>query len=134
MIVEDYFAVTGASLQGRSISGEWMAYDTSSVAGTSIFQSIGIPGLNATEATVEQRISTASLEGAGVLSNSTWMWGGGLLGAAALAGGGGGGGATAADTSALGVIKSYAASGGGVRRRHRSSTPRWGRRCPVSVV
>jgi len=90
LIVEDYFVATGVSLQGRSISGEWMTYDTSTFAGNSVFVNIGLTGSSAAESVVE-KVSTVSLDGSGTFLSSTWLWGG-ALGVTALVGGGGGGG------------------------------------------
>jgi hypothetical protein len=104
LVIQDYFKVTGSSLQGASISGEWMTYDT---ANTESFS------LNAADKT-----SNVSLGGEGVLgtfAQHPWLWAGGIVGVAAAAGGGGGGSgvtgsAGTTDATPLGTIQTYASA------------------------
>lgn len=93
LVIQDYFKVTGASLQGSAISGEWMSYDTSSVV---------------------DKTATVTLSGGSMVGNFTehpWLWAGGIVGVAAASGGGGGSSAAVADTTPLSAIKAYAGGG-----------------------
>ncbi len=109
LVIQDYFKVTGASLQGSSISGEWMNYDT---VGLATNPAPSVPGTDTLSSSVVDKTTSVSLGGEGVLGTFTkhsWLWAGGIAGAAAATGGGGGGGSTApSDTSPLGIIQNYA--------------------------
>jgi hypothetical protein len=109
LVIQDYFQVKGASLQGSSISGEWMNYDTT---GLTTNPAPSVSGADTLSSSVIDKTSNVSLGGEGVLGTFTehpWLWAGGLAGAAAAGGGGGGGGSTpASDTSPLAVIQAYA--------------------------
>lgn len=113
LVIQDYFKVSGASLQGSASSGEWMTYDTASLASmpSSLFE-----GTDSFNSSAVQKTSNVSLGGEGVLSTFSehpWLWAGGLLGAAAAVGGGGGGGGSTptSDTSPLAVVQAYANGG-----------------------
>jgi hypothetical protein len=114
LVIQDYFKVTGTSLQGSSISGEWMNYDT---AGLVTNPAPLVAGTNTLSSSVIDKTSNVSLGGEGVLGTFTehpWLWAGGIAGAAATGGGGGGGGSTpASDTSPLGIIQTYSNSTAG---------------------
>jgi hypothetical protein len=117
LVIQDYFKVAGASLQGSSISGEWMNYDT---AGLATNPAPSVAATDTLSSSVVDKTSNVSLGGEGVLGTFTehpWLWVGGIVGAAAAGGGGGGGGSTpASDTSPLGIIQTYsnATAGAGV--------------------
>jgi hypothetical protein len=115
LVIQDYFKVKGASLQGSSISGEWMNYDTENLIANSV------PSTTATTDIAQSAVdktSTVTLGGAGVLgtfAEHPWLWAGGIAGVAAAASGGGGGGASgSADTTpdALTIIANYAGNSG----------------------
>ena len=112
LVIQDYFKVTGASLQGSSISGEWVNYDTAGLA-TNIAPSVA--GTDTLLTSVVDRTSNVSLGGEGVLGAFTdhlWLWAGGIAVAAAAGGGGGGASTTpTGDTSPLGVVQAYANGG-----------------------
>ena len=109
LIVEDYFAVAGVSLQGRTIDGEWMTYDTASLVQSQSLNTSATPEVAAlSDAPVVQREVIAALDGGSPLWKSPWAWGGGLA-VAAGAGGGGGGAATGASPQA--VISRYSSGG-----------------------
>jgi hypothetical protein len=103
LVIQDFFLVKDASLQGANISGHMQSYDTSSLSTQSAHMlAVGTEVANLTP-----------LAGAGLISGP-WVWAGLGL-AVAAAGGGGGGGVTAPTTNentpavqGLDAIKSYA--------------------------
>jgi hydrogenase maturation factor len=112
LVIQDYFKVKGASLQGSSISGEWMNYDT---AGLATNPAPSVAGTDTLSSNVVDKTSNVSLGGEGMVGTFTehpWLWAGGIAGAAAAGGGGGGGGTTpTGDASPLGVVQAYANGG-----------------------
>ncbi len=116
LVIQDYFKVTGASLQGSAISGEWMIYETANLATHS-----AMSGTDAIASASAEKVSNVSLGGEGALSTFTqhpWWWTGGIVGVAAAAAGGGGGGgsssSSAVDATPLSIIQTYAAASAGV--------------------
>ncbi|MEN9587564.1 MAG: hypothetical protein RIT15_1139, partial [Pseudomonadota bacterium] len=108
LIVEDYFAVAGASLQGRTIDGEWMTYDTASLVQSQSLNTSATPEAAAwSDAPVVQREVIAALDGGSPLWKSPWAWVGGL----AVAAGGGGGGTAVTGASPQAVISKYSSGG-----------------------
>jgi hypothetical protein len=111
LVIQDYFKVKGASLQGSSISGEWMNYDTESLTNNPVPSVVGAGTLSSS---VVDKTSNVSLGGEGVLGTFTehfWLWAGGIAGVTAASGGGSGGSTPTSDTSPLGVVQAYANGG-----------------------
>lgn len=119
LVIKDYFNATGVSLQGASISGEWMTYDTVSMSTAEA--SVSSETSDLTRQSISQT-STASLASVtptlGAVLETPWGLAGLGLGVAAAAGGGGGGGggstavaAAAVATEPLEIIKAYSEGG-----------------------
>jgi hypothetical protein len=116
LIVEDYFAVSGASLQGRTIDGEWMTYDAASLLQSQPLSTSATPDAAVlSDAPVVQREVIAALDGGGPLWKSPWAWVGGL---AVAAGGGSGSGSgsgsgttPSTDTKPQTIITNYSSGG-----------------------
>ena len=106
VVINDYFSVSGSTLQGASSSGEWMIYDTTSLKATTAQQAIDA-----------EKTTAVTLGGDSVFTSfaeHSWIWLGGLVGLAASSHGGGASNAAAStttDTSPLSVIQAYAADG-----------------------
>ncbi len=115
LVIQDYFKVKGASLQGASISGEWMSYDTANL--------VDQPSAATSEAadvaqTAVDKTSTVTLGGSGALgtfAEHPWLWAGGLAAAAAAGGGGGGGGSSTQSPTLQGLelLRAYSAASNG---------------------
>lgn len=132
IVIEDYYNVRNATVQGQTLAGEWRGYTTANLVDTAAAASAEQGALASGKgwfsslwgSTGAQSVGMASMDSSAVSSGAGssagfagmsmgTLAGVGALGALALGGGGGGGGGGAsADTSALGVIKAYASSGG----------------------
>jgi len=132
IVIEDYYNVRNATVQGQTLAGEWRGYTTANLVDTAAAASAEQGALASGKGwfssllgnTGAQSVGMASMDSSAVSSGAGssagfagmsmgTLAGVGALGALALGGGGGGGGGgSSADTSALGVIKAYASSGG----------------------
>ena len=121
LVVQDFFTVTSASLQGSSANGDWMSYDVSTLTATSIAPAAGA---EVTAQSVAYKAASVTLGGDafGAIAENGWFLAGGvagLAGMAAISGGGGGAGAGGdipsvdIDTSPLGVIQGFKNATGG---------------------